>query len=170
MPITLDFAVIANVRETLALGVDAVAQPTLVHNGFSVRGHHDAESLYPVSQCAAWRVALADNEATIDLTDLTAINGAPLDATGLKLRLLVVHNGRSVGGTLFADNEGALTLSPGVVSGYAPFGAAQSLTLPVGASLALHLADGAPTVGSSARLIDCTGSGTDQFDLLLVFG
>jgi hypothetical protein len=98
---------------------------------------------------------------------LTAVThlGAAISCSGLKLQDLLIVN----------DAANALTIEAGASNGYLLFGTAGKVQVPakVGAVpgiLHMQFADGTPDVGASTKTITFTGTGTNTFDLQMVFG
>ena len=114
----------------------------------------------------AWAAAL-DGSQTIDLTALARTVGAAVNATGLRLQMLLLNN---------LSGTATLLLDKGASNGYAINAAAEGLTLPPGGSVQLYFADGLVDVDATHKTLDATvtkaGSGTEveDFEIQLVFG
>lgn len=111
---------------------------------------------------AAMQVAMTAGAVTIDFTSLARHGGASVSFSGKLLRAIMLRNP--------STNANDITIVEGASNGLAAFGASFSITLKPGWSIALDLDDDGPTVGSSDRTIDVTGTGSQVLDLIAVAG
>ena len=66
--------------------------------------------------------------------------------------------------------EGAITIAKGGTNGYGLLGAAFSVALAPGAEIQALTAAGSPAVGSSAKTLDLSGTGTDVLEVAIILG
>ena len=116
----------------------------------------DVELIYEGTQ------ALTAGTATIDLTALTNSEGATITTTGKKVRLIMI--------VPTSSNTAALTLTVGASNGYLLGGAAWKFAFTDEQWALIYLGADAPDVGSSAKNIDISGTGTESVKLLILFG
>lgn len=164
MTVSAALSFLATVTEVLGVntGSAASAKRTVTHDAFNETMTLDASSTPAASQVAALQVTLSAGAATLDLQALTATNGYVLDASALKLLAILVVN----------DNSNDVTLSEGAVNGYA------IPTLTVHSKnggdfpgvLLQYFADNLDAVAAADSEIDFAGSGSDVFDVLMLFG
>lgn len=160
MPIKATYHLGLDVDETLDVGVAGVREPVVRHNNLNPRGALDAGTTPPATkhvQLAAQ--ALVAGAKTVDLTALVGTAGATVDGTGLKVRVLRIRN----------NGVSLMTFGPGAADPYQLW-AGWSLPVPPGGAFALYMADGAGAVGAAAKNVDVAGTGTETFDLSVVFG
>ena len=151
------------VTETLDDSVASASTPVIVHDNFNVNLTLNATSDAPATNVIGLSQALTAGAATIDLTSLTQSGGGTFDATGLKLQVFQLKNG--------TGNAGAVTISDGASNGYNLFGdASGQVTCGVGGHIQWYQHDKLDDVGASDAEIDLSGTGTDSFDIIMVFG
>ncbi len=121
----------------------------------------NATSTPPATDAYKGTFALSGGALTLDLTALVEAGLPTLDMTGLKLQTIKVIN---------AVGNGPLTVSEGAANGYPVYGAAGSVILPAGASNQQDYADNAADVATADADIDFAGTGSELFDLLMIFG
>jgi hypothetical protein len=146
--------------EQLTIAVDGAVNPKITFTDFDESGTLNAGSTPPAEKCNFAKIALTAGAATIDMTDLVGPGGAPIDFTGLKVQLIRIKN---LGGA-------AMTFSEGSSNGYELLGNNWSITVPPGGIMQFFLPDTAPDVGSGAKTIDVSGTGTQEFELSLIAG
>lgn len=159
MPITTTVALQVTTVETLDGNPDSAdpAQRKITHAAFNETLTLGATSNPVAQKHAAFVKALVAGAVTIDLTALTAANGAVLDATGLKLQALKVKN-------LGANN---LTINTGAVNGY-NFGGSR-IVYPGGTEV-IYANGALPAVSATVKTIDLTGTGTQTSQWTLILG
>lgn len=116
----------------------------------------------PATVVAGFNTALTSGSGSIDLTSMTGTNGVTVDATSLKVQIIKVRAS--------SDNTGAVTLSEGASNGYELAGDSWSVALSPGQELLMYGNDKTPDVGASAKIIDLSGTGTDDVDVIVVAG
>lgn len=147
-----------SVLETLASGIDGVADPTLVYNGFNFSHSVNATTTITGTKVAADTSALSGGAATLDFTSLPTVNTTQT-FNGLKLR-----------GYLFSTpttNAGNITIAEGASNGY-PLG--DSIVLKPGQKVVKWLDDEGATVSGTDKTLDLAGTGTDAFSYILIAG
>jgi hypothetical protein len=151
-----------SVQETLESGVDAAPAPTISHTGFNVSGIHLTGTTTPAAAKFSARThALSAGSLTLDLTALPGTADAVVNANGLKLQALLVAN---------REGNATLNIAGGDANPYPLFGAGNDVDVPAGGRLAFYFPEGLPDVSGTAKTVKFTGSGTQSFDLLVVFG
>ena len=150
------------VTETLETGVDAAANPNIVHDQFNVNETLNATSTVPATTVAADTIALSSGALTIDLTSLNGTNGVSVDGSGLNVQAVLLSNA--------SGNTGAMTFVEGATNGHPLFGASFSIVLQPGDSILAYFPDSGTAIGSSNKTIDVTGTGTESFDYQFVMG
>lgn len=162
MSVTANPQFALGIRETLETGVDAATVKTVVHSGFDLNNTSlNATSTPPVSKQSSITHALSAGAKTIDFTALAGTNGATLDCTGLKLQGILVSN---------PAGNATINIAPGSSNPYPIFGAANDIDVPAGSKFAFYFADTLADVSSTVKTLDITGTGTEEFDLQLLFG
>lgn len=165
MAVSLNPQFLLSVVETLTGNVDAAESPQVTHSGFNLTGVRlNASSTPPATKVSAVTHALTAGAKTIDLTVLPGTEGNQ-DCTGLKLQLLLLEN---------PAGNAAITIGKGASNGYALFGTTNTVTVAAAATQAGYLAfffpEGLPDVAAGAKTIDVSGTGTQEFNLILVLG
>ena len=164
--VSLSYTGALTVTETLdpALVPDAAdANRKITHNAYNTNGLSlSGSTTPPVSLCASFLKALSSGTGTIDLTALVGTNGVAVDGTGLKVRAFKFINP--------ATNANPITIAKGASNGYALAGSAFSVTLAPGQEIQAYLKDGAPAIGSGAKTLDLTGTGTQALQCQVVLG
>lgn len=164
--VSLTYSSILTAIETLdqSLVPDAVdANRKITHNGFNTASLSlSGSTTPPVSMVASFQQALSGGAATIDLTNMPGTNGAAVNGTGLKVRAFKFLNP--------ATNANPITIATGASNGYALAGSAFSVTLAPGQETSMYLKDGAPAIGSGAKTLDLTGTGSQVLHAILVIG
>jgi hypothetical protein len=162
MAVSAKLVIQTKVTETLtdtslvASGGDA----SVLHNAFDVAETYAAGTTVPATKVSAQVVALSAGAKTLDLTALTGTNGAALTAAGLKLQIWRLKN-------LGAAD---MTFTFGASDPYLALGAGFLFILKSGQHACFFLNDLAPDVGSGSTDIDVSGTGTQTFQNLMVFG
>jgi hypothetical protein len=138
----------------LASGRDSV-----VHSGFDSSDNATPTTSPPVSLNANFTQALSSGAGTVDLTNLPGTTGA-VNGTGLKVRFIKIQN----------TSTNPMTFVQGASNGYGLLGSSWSITLAGGQEILLSLQAGCPTIGSGAKKIDITGTGSNSFNIVVVLG
>lgn len=151
------------IAETLTTGVNGAATPIINHGGadsdFRAYGRLTSTTTPDVEGCVVKTVTLTAGAYTLDLTSMTGTNGATVDATGKKIRFLKIVNDHATQ---------TLTVAKGASNGHTGFGSSFSLRVDGGGALLLRY--GSVAVGSGDKTFDFTGTGTNTFQLSLVYG
>lgn len=151
------------VRETLETNVPAAESPVVTHNQFNFTGTLKSDTSVPATKTVADSVALTAGAATLDLTDLEGTNGATVDATGLKLQAIMLHNP--------ITNTGNMIVKPGASNPYDFFGDADGqITLKPGDRVLKYSPDKVEDVDGTHCEIDIAGTGTESLNVQLLFG
>jgi hypothetical protein len=110
---------------------------------------------------ASFVVTLSGGAFTIDLTSLTGTNGASISLSGLKVLafLILVPN----------TNANPFTIAKGAANGYQLKGASWNEQFQPGDHMVCYPTN-APTVGGSAKNIDCSGTGSQTAQIVVVGG
>jgi hypothetical protein len=107
--------------------------------------------------------ALASGVGTIDLTALPGLTAEEtVNGTGLKVVLAVFQNP--------ATNAGDITVTFGAANPYLLLGAGFLFKLKPGQLMPLYLLALAPTIGSGAKNVDISGTGTEALNVGLAMG
>ena len=164
--VSLSYTGALTVIETLdqALVPDAAdANRKITHNAYNTNGLSlSGSTTPPVSLCASFVKALSSGTGTIDLTALVGTNGVAVDGTGLKVRAFKFINP--------ATNANPITIKFGAANPYNLLGASWQIVLAPGQEAQSYLKDGAPVVGSGAKNIDLSGTGTQALQCQVVLG
>lgn len=139
----------------------AGTSPTLQHQAFNRTIAANGTTPYPETAHVAISGALTAGAFVLDLTAAPKTGGGTQDLTGLKLRKLLFR---------VPAAQHAMTLGPDPTSGYAPFGAAVSPSVPTDGDLLVHFADGLAAIDATHKRLKIAGTGTDTFQLQMLFG
>jgi len=115
-----------------------------------------------VSKQAAFQKALTAGAGTVDLRALVGANGGAIDGNGLKVRVVKFRN--------LASNANAITITFGASNPYDLLGSTFVLTLLPGQEFLAYLKDGAPTIDSTHKTIDLSGTGSQVLECHFVLG
>lgn len=146
------------VVETLASGIDGVADPTLTYSSLNFSHTCNATTTITGTKVAADTSALSGGAATIDLTSLPTVNTTQ-SFSGLKLR-----------GYLFSapsTNGASITIAEGASNGY-PLG--DSIVLKPGQEIVKWMDDEESAISGTDKTLDLAGTGTDAFSYVLIAG
>lgn len=124
----------------------------ITHNQFS-----KSISIANVTKVSYGEHAMTAGAGTIDLTDLPGVNGASVDGTGLKVKSVRIEAP--------AENAGAITIEEGVSDG---IDLGMTAILAPGAEVLLR--GNEATIGSSAKILDLSGTGTDKVKVTFALG
>lgn len=167
MSVALTYRSQVTVAETLtdADGVSLSASETnrvVTHDQFNTTASLTSATTPPVTTVAAFRQALTDGAATIDLTALPGTNGASVSGTGLKVQAIKFK--------ALSTNANVITITEGASNGYALAGASWSVALLAGQEFTLYGNDATPDVAAGDKTIDLAGTGTQSVDVIVVLG
>jgi len=161
MAVSATLTNVFSVTETATDPLVAATDNTVTFSGLNMGPTTlDAGSTPPVTKQASFELAMVDGAATIDLTALPGAFGSVVNGTGLKLvAILVVSK---------AGNANAIGVAEGASNGY-PLGS--EFDLPVaGAREFKYFGAGGGTIGSSDRILDVTGVGTQVLQVQILMG
>lgn len=116
----------------------------------------------PVTATVNFQQALSTGAATIDLTAVPGANGVSQSLTGLKPRFIKLQNP--------ATNANNITVAKGASNGYTPSGSAFSVTIVPGGELLMDLGANGLAIGSGAKTLDLTGTGSQALNVQIVAG
>lgn len=148
-----------DVVETLSdtfLGTDN----KVTYDGGNTERAINASTTIPATKFSMFTKSMVTGAATIDLTSLVGTNGAAVNATGLKLQVAKFIN----------SSANAIQIEPGASNGYNIFGASSLFVLAPGQEVLFFGNEATPDVGSGAKTIDISGTGTQSLKCFLVFG
>jgi hypothetical protein len=151
------------VRETVgtdAAGYVSSSQNAVTYNGGNAEATLNASSTPAATVHAVGKVALSSGTATLDLTSLTGLNGAAVSLSGLKPRVILMHN----------TGANAMTVAKGASNGYTGLGSSGSLTIPPGGKVLLYPGANGTAVGSGDKTLDLTGTGAQELKYQIVAG
>src|SRR5688500_16341472 len=96
MAVQLNLTMNCTVIETLETNIDGIPSGqarNITHSAFNFSpGAKDASSTPSVTKVSSDTIALVAGAKTVDLTALPLVNGATLDATGLKIVAILFSN------------------------------------------------------------------------------
>lgn len=130
---------------------------TISSGGFDTAANLSPSSTPAITSLAYNTVALTAGAATIDLTNLTATGGGALSLSGLKIRVIKFK--------CPTGNAGNMTIAKGASNGWAPIGSTFSQVIPPGGEVTIYQPSGGTAVGSGAKNLDCSGTGTDTVNV-----
>ncbi len=164
MSVTLNYTTNLTVKETITAGVpDALAASAVVtHDQFNKSVSLNGSTTPPVSVTASFVKALSTGTGTVDLTALPGTNGATISGTGLKVQALKVQAP--------PGNANPITLTFGASSPYNLHGATFVITLSPGQEYEFYGNGATPTIGSGAKNIDLSGTGSQTLNFQIVMG
>ncbi len=151
-----------SVKETVALGLDNVTDPRIIHEIAPLLAAKLTSSTTPaVTKIWSDNVALTAGAKTLDLEALVNDNLPNVDFVGLKVQLLVLSN---------PAGNNIITITSGASNGYDLGGASSSWALGPGEQMILLLNEGSPDVAAADSELDFAGTGSETFDILMVAG
>jgi len=152
---TLRFAL--SVLETFTeVEMPASKNRTITDDQFGSTVKLDAASTPAATK--AWAAKLTGSQ-TIDLTNLARSVGPTVNATGLKLQMLLLQN---------LSTAGSLDVAVGATNGYAINGSGGHVIVPLGGSCQQYFADALADVDSTHKTLDVVVTG--DFQIQMVFG
>ena len=163
----LDEVVIAkalvSVKETVALGLDQVTNPRIVHEiTLPIPTSLNGTTTPPATKVWSDNVALVAGVKTLDLQALVNANLPNADFTGLKVQVFFM--------SCPSTNTGPITVVPGALNDYDLGGASMSVAVNPGDSIVFLFLDNAPDVAAADSELDFAGTGTETFDIIMVAG
>lgn len=169
MAVQMNLTMAMTAIETLAANVDGVnaSQRDITHSAFNVSpGTKNATSTPSVSDVSSDTVALVAGAKTIDFTNLPLVGGGTLNASTGSLKPVAVLISNP------AANTGAITVAKGATNGYTGFGASFSHVIQPGGSVCSYTAKHAnvTAVSGTNKTLDFSGTGTESFNLIIIFG
>ncbi len=151
------------VREDPDLGLDNVVDPTIVHSiVIPVGASLGPDTTPPVTQVWSDRIALVAGAFTLDLTALVGSNLPTLDLTGLQIQILQISTPEA--------NASNILVFPGVSNDYDLMTPNLLLNFLPGDFNLMVLNGTQPVVAPTNKEIDFSGTGTDEFDILIAAG
>ena len=164
MSVELTYAATATVVETLEDNVPAATATNrkVRHDQFNGAATLSASTTPPVTKVAAFEQALVGGLATVDLTNLAGTNGATVDGTGLKVQVLKIKNK--------ATNANPITVKTGLTDGYQLAGANFETQLSPGQEFLFYGNDATPDIGTTAKTLDLSGTGSQAVEAIIVMG
>lgn len=165
MSVSVDYLARVTVTETIENSVPDVlpANGAIKHDQFNTAKTLNADTTPPATLTASFSKALSSGAATIDLTALTGSNGAAVDLTGLKVQVLRLLNPIA--------NANNITIAKGASNGFVPAaGSAFNVTLAPGQEITIYGNDATGDVGSGAKTLDLTGTGSQALKVQIVAG
>ena len=162
----IDEVIITNpvsVKETVALGLDNVTDPRIIHAlPLLIPAKLDGTTTPPATTVWSDQVALSGGAKTLDLEALVNDNLPNVNLVGLKIQCLVM--------SCPSANTGPITIVPGASNDYDIGGAAMSWAVSPGGMLIYLSEDDAPDVAAANSELDFSGTTTEVFDILIVAG
>lgn len=150
------------VVETLSVGVPAATTPSITHSGYNTTDKANASSTPPASKAVANSYAMTAGAKTLDLTALVGTNGATVDGSTLKLNYAKFINP--------STNTGSIVVKFGASNAYLlGSDSAWRHTLKPGDEV-LYKGTANPTIDSTHKNIDISGTGTESIEVVLVMG
>jgi hypothetical protein len=162
------YAFTLNVRETIALALDNVTDPTIDRTIGANSATLNSGTTPAVTKTFDDTIALVAGAAVLDLTALTDAMGIAKTFTGLKIQLVKLHcpSTNTVGIVVSAKDD---------ATGYCLFGvSAAELTYKVqvmpGATVMLYHDDESADVDATHKDLTFTGAGVETIQVQLVAG
>ena len=152
-----------NVTETFSAA--NVVQNAILVNGINQGGTLNATSTPAATKQSYFTITMTAGAATLDLTAIPGLNvNETIDGTGLKVRLLQFYAP--------ATNANPVTAAKGGSNGYGLTAAGTTWSIPLDpdTSAARWCNTSAPTIGSGAKTIDITGTGSQTIQVSIVLG
>lgn len=161
MSISLAYAFKLTTTETLSDASLSSSANQVIHNAYDESGTLTASTGVPVTAESNFLLTLSGGAATIDLRNLTGTGGGAVDGNGLKLQFMRIKN--------LGAND--MVFTTGASNGYAPFGPDGKMTAFANGGLVMvGNNDKAGDVGSSAKTIDVTGTGSQTAEVTIIMG
>lgn len=164
MSVSVTYKSIVTTEETIDTNTPAVSARfnAITHDGYNSTKVMNASSTPPATKAAYFSKALVAGAATIDLTALTGTNGVTVVGTGLKVQVARFKNP--------STNANSIVVTVGASNGYNLAGSDFKVTLAPGQEQTFYGNDATPDVGSGAKNIDISGTGTQALQVSIVLG
>lgn len=163
--VSAEYALRAEVRETIALAQDNADDPSTIHSLGSPNGTLTATTTPPVTSVFADNVALVAGTLTLDLTALTSGN-LSRDFTDLKVQLIALRCPTS--------NTLPILVQKGAANAYNLLGAdnasAETIEVLPGDDILIKRYDTLEDVDATHKDVKFTGNGTETINVMLVAG
>jgi len=143
----------------------SAVDPAILIDQLSTSETSTASSTIPVTKDSAYQLTLSSGTGTIDLTALIGVEGtASVDGTGLKVQYMKFRN--------LSTNANSITVAKGASNGYGLNAAGTTWSIPIspGQEILFKGNDSSPDVGSGAKTIDVTGTGSQVLEVAVVLG
>lgn len=149
--VTADIKLLMTVREKAAQAdLPAASERIINHQAFNKEQQYSATSTPAAAKVLVDKPLAAST--SYDLTNFTDAFGNALDATGEKVRALLIANPEG--------NDGNVTIKPNGTNGYDLFGASKDLVLEPGASALFNFDQTLAAVSGTEKVIDVENAGT----------
>lgn len=149
------------------IAANSVVNHTVFSQGFGTENDVvlNASSTPAVSMVADFQKALSSGAGTIDLTAVPGVSGTQ-DMTGKKIVMAKFRNP--------STNANPITVKFGATNGYLLLGTGWQITLSPGQEITFGpqaaVAASTPSVSSTTKTIDLSGTGSQALDVILVAG
>lgn len=161
------WAMVLNILESIDVDVGAAefllvpTNPIQKHTISGVSGALDASTTPAVTKVWSSRLTTGAPD-TIDLTTLPGQSAVNVDMSGLEIILLAIK----------PNGANSMTFEEGGANGYPAFGDTNGLiVIPTGGCQLFYTADGiGQVVDGTHKTIDCTGTGTETYDIVIACG
>jgi hypothetical protein len=166
--VSISATVITEVTPTdSAPSIAGLAAARLVFDAYKTSAALNSTSTPAITKKAMFVLTLSGGAATIDLTALADVAGTQ-DFTGLKVQAMKFQN----------PSANSMTLTKGASNGYGLLTSGATWTVPIPPALSgapygevsLLLPEGTPDVGSGAKTIDVSGTGTQTLLCTIIAG
>lgn len=139
------------------------ADNTTTVNGLNESNAYTASTAVPVTKLTAFTVTLSSGTGSIDFSALPGLTAdETIVGTGLKPQAIKFR--------AKSTNANAITIAEGASNGHALLGASFTFKLLAGQTALFDLKEAAPDVASGDRIIDITGTGSQQLEVTVVLG
>lgn len=159
--VTVTWKMFATTIETITGNTGSLdsesAAETVTHSAFDESGTLNAGSTPAGTKTANFILTLTTGAATIDLTNLSGLNGAVVTGLALKIQIIRIKN-------LGAN---AMTFVAGASNGYV---LASTIVVPPSGVAMIYGAGGMAAVGASTKNIDVSGTGSQTAEITIIFG
>lgn len=162
---TVSAAYSSSISVTETFSIANAADNTLLVTAVNEAGTLTASTTVPATKQTQYTLTMSGGTGTIDLTALPGLNvNETVDCTGLKVQLFKFLNP--------ITNANSITVAKGASNGYGINSAGTTWSIPIspGQSVFIVSQDVAPDVGSGAKTIDVTGTGTQTLQVGIVAG
>lgn len=163
--VNANIALTLSVVESIAVdaaGFASTSKNRVTYDRGSVAKTLSPTTTPPVTVHGVGIVTLSSGSGSLDLRALTGVNGVAVDLNGLKPRAILFENPTS--------NANPITIAKGASNGYTGLGSSATITLQVGQSALLDMADNATAVSGTVKVLDITGTGSQVLKYQIVAG